>query len=144
MPDSSKRDSRLNFFFDNCFPKKLTAALIELCPDHHLEHLTTRFRPDAPDAEWVQQLADEGGWIMISGDYDLISVPHVTRLIRENNLVAVVLKKGFTNLGLWDFASKISKAWPSIVDATSRSKPGSIWTLAVRSLKLEEYRPPKF
>ena len=143
MRSDSKTGSRLSFFFDNNFSKKLTAALAALCPEHHLEHLQARFRADSPDTDWIAKLASEGSWVVVSGDHDLLAVPHVVKVIRENKLVAVVMKKGFTNLELYECASKIVKAWPRIIECAQRSKPGDIWTLAVSSLRLEKYKPPK-
>jgi hypothetical protein len=146
MPNDSRPEShkRLSFFFDNNFPKRLAAALAELCPEHNLEHLLKRFAPNTADETWINQLATEGNWIVVSGDYDLIAVPHVVKVIRANTLVGVVLKKGFTNLEIYECASKIIKVWPRIVECARYSKPGEIWTVGVSSLKVEKYEPPKF
>ena len=142
MPSDSKPESRLRFFFDNNFPKKLAAALAALCPEHHLEHLTTRFKADTSDEQWLDVLAKEGGWIIVSADFDIIG-PHAIKIIRGASVAAIVLKKGFANLELWEYSAKIIKLWPEIMAHSRRFRPGEIWTVTVSSLKLEMYVPPK-
>ncbi len=65
----------MNFFVDNNLPPSW-AACLSACgtsqfPPGEVEsvvHLKDRFKPNTPDLEWIEQLAAEKSWTILSGD----------------------------------------------------------------------------
>ena len=67
----------MRFFLDNCLAIRHARALNEMVkPDHCFIHLQEKFSPDAKDDEWIRKLGEEGGWIVISGEYRIGKSAH--------------------------------------------------------------------
>jgi hypothetical protein len=59
----------LRFFLDNNLAPKLARGFHQfVLGEHEAVHLRDRFSQETPDVEWMQQLADESGWVILSGD----------------------------------------------------------------------------
>ena len=67
----------MRFFLDNNLAPKLARGFHQfVLGEHEVVHLRDRFSQDTPDVEWMQQLADESGWIILSGDVAIGRNPH--------------------------------------------------------------------
>lgn len=60
----------MKFLLDNNLPPALAKALNELSrvDDHQVVGLREKFAANTSDIELVQQLKDEGGWVLVSKD----------------------------------------------------------------------------
>jgi len=67
----------LRFFLDNNLAPKLARGFHQfVLGEHEVVHLRDRFSQETPDVEWMQQLADESGWVILSGDVAIGRNPH--------------------------------------------------------------------
>jgi PIN domain-containing protein len=58
----------LRFFLDNNLAPKLARGFHQfVLGEHEVVHLRDRFSQETPNVEWMQQLADESGWVILSG-----------------------------------------------------------------------------
>jgi len=132
----------VRFFFDNCIAPahaRAIQALIE--QDNHLaQHLKKKFDPATPDVEWLGQLADEGKWVIISGDVRITRNEHEKAKWLESGLTAFFLAKGWQNLKFWDQAAKLVQKWPVIMQQAERVEPGAGFIVKPTSTKFEQVR----
>jgi hypothetical protein len=130
----------VRFFLDNCLPPRLANALAALSgPDGHtVVHLRDKFPPDTEDTAWIRSLADDGDWIIVSGDPRITRNPAEREAWRESQLTAFFLKSGWTNLEFWIQVSKLIALWPKIVAHAEYAERGSGFFVPVRGLELEE------
>jgi hypothetical protein len=57
------------FLFDECISQPAMDKLKKLVSgEPHFEHLCSRFTSGIADNEWIPQLAQEGGWTVITAD----------------------------------------------------------------------------
>jgi len=113
----------MKFFVDNCLPPKLTRALHEIFkPDHEFTHLRDKFPQDTPDIEWINTLAKEGGWVVLSADYRITKKPLEKQAWKDSGLTGFFLKKGWTNIEPHLQLSKLLPLAPQII-ATAEKFP---------------------
>jgi PIN like domain len=131
----------LKFFFDNTMPLRVaraTQALVE--PEHEISHLRDRFDPKTPDPVWISELAEEGDWVVISGDVRITRNPDERKAWSEAGLVGFFLAKGWTALPLWEQAWRFFKSWPQIAKIAPSMRPPAGFIVHVHSLKFEQLR----
>ncbi len=75
-------------FVDRSIPKSVATALNATRGD--VEWLEPRFRPDAPDPEWLRA-AGEGGWVVLSRDKKLRTRPAERRAIAAYGVGCFIL-----------------------------------------------------
>lgn len=126
----------MKFFFDNTMPPRLVEALKKLDSDHELVHLRERFSADTLDAVWISTLADEGDWIIVSGDVRITRNPGERQAWNESKLLAFFLARGWTSQALWDQAWRFIKWWPDIVDQSKRIRPPAGFIVPLKGSKL--------
>jgi predicted nuclease of predicted toxin-antitoxin system len=57
----------VKFFFDNNLAAKLAHGLNQMVePDHQVFHLRDNFPPNAEDVVWMQALAAQDDWVIIT------------------------------------------------------------------------------
>ena len=127
----------MRFFFDASISYRVAQALMmlrqALVPPHELEaitHLTERFKESADDYDWLNTLAHEGGWVVLSADVRLARSNLQRKVWQDRPIVVFVLKKGWRGLGLWDGAWRLIRCWPDIVAAAGIADPGSAYEIA--------------
>lgn len=130
----------MRFFFDNTTSSRFVAALRQLERDHETRHLSELFRVDTPDEEWISKLAEQGDWIVISGDLRITRNPGQRKAWLESGLVAFFLAPGWANLQLWDHSWRLLKWWPAIVLQASRIRAPAGFIVPVSASKLEQLR----
>lgn|SRR5208282_6495130 len=123
-------------------PPRIAEALqvLEGTEGHEIVHLSRKFSRDTPDIEWIQKLAEEGNWIVVSGDVRISKNEFERRAWLESGLTAFFLSKGWTSLKLWDQAWRLAKWWPEIVTQAERIRPGAGFVVPLKSAKLEQLR----
>jgi hypothetical protein len=107
----------MKFFVDCCISPKLTKALKIIAESYDCEiiHLTDRFPKDVKDVEWINALAEEGDWIIVSADPRITKSRAEKRAWQESGLKAFFFAGGFTEKGIWIQAKEVFSWWPIIM-----------------------------
>lgn len=96
------------------------------------------FEEGTPDVDWMRQVAE---WnpkpAIVCGDGNILRNKAEMVTLRDSDLMFVYLAAGWTNLKWDDFAWKIIKAWPSIVNEVKRANRATIYQVHVKTLKVE-------
>jgi hypothetical protein len=114
----AEETSGVNFFCDANISLHLAHALNALSfPDgHSVYHLTDRFAADTPDVLWVQSLAKEGGWSILTQDRAMTRNPVEHEALRRSGLTVFMLAKGWNSQRHWDKAAALVRWWPRIIE----------------------------
>ena len=111
----------MRFFLDNNLSPKIARALDCLTqPKHSVRDL---FAPETPDVTWMQELARQGSWIILSADVAISRNPHEVRAWKEASHPIFFLKDAWRHQHLWEQASRICHVFPSIIEYAERAKP---------------------
>lgn len=128
----------IRFLFDECISWKvvedqLTASLELYSPGATLVHLRKKFTPGTKDRVWIPQIAEEGGWIIISMDRGKHSnVPDRLPLICQRVCVThATLSGGLAKRSMYFRATAIEACWPALVSAGS-DPPGTGFRLSMK------------
>lgn len=116
----------MKFLLDNCLSPRFAEALDALCrPKHAVEHLRSKFSQETPDEAWIEALAVEGHWVIVSGDPRIVKSPQSREVWRRSGLTAFFLKKGWMHHGLWEQCWRLVRWWPAIMQQSELVKPGA-------------------
>jgi hypothetical protein len=116
----------VKFFFDNNLAAKIAKGLNGfVSPDHQVIHLKEQFAANTGDAVWMQQLARQEDWIIITADIRIGKNPHEIEAWKEAGHTIFFLKPGWLNMKFWDQAQKFTKCFPQIIETAKRARPGS-------------------
>lgn len=134
----------MRFFFDNCISPAIVRSLAPLCEKEFakdiLVHLTQEFPAAADDVDWLSVLAEQGEWTIVSGDERISRSPKEQEAWLSAGLTTFFLAPGWTNQLLWDQATGLIKAWPTIREAGARARPGAGFKVTLRG-KVEVLPP---
>ena len=106
----------MKFLFDHNLSPHLARAIaaLSLPHNHTVIALRERFPPSTKDADWLTELAKEGGWVVISQDrFKKGSLEK--EAIRSSGLITFILKKGWSNHDGWEKAHRLVRWWPRII-----------------------------
>lgn len=113
----------MKFFLDNNVPPNWAACLAGASEKQFddgkfggVVHLRTRFPADTPDIDWVNELAAERGWTIISGDAFRKQNGIERKVLRKSGLSVFVLQSSWSSHPYWDKTSQLIKWWPRIVE----------------------------
>jgi len=79
-------------------------------------HLRSRFAPNTPDIDWIQELALEKNWTIISGDAFRKRNGVERKVLRQSGLSVFVLQSSWANFQYWEKTAQLLRWWPRIVD----------------------------
>ena len=120
----------MRFFFDNNLSIKLAKSLHVLAePEHEVVHLKDRFAANTPDETWISILAQEPGWIVVSGDLRIRKNPHEVEAWRAAGHTTFFLKDSRINLPFWVQAWKFVKCFPDVIATAQKAKSGAFFTV---------------
>lgn len=107
----------MNFLVDNNLSPHLAAALHALSePEgHSVVHLRDKFPTNTPDHVWIEALASEGNWVIITQDR-MQKNDLEKKALRQTGIVTFMLKKTWNNYDFWSKAQNLVKWWPRIID----------------------------
>jgi len=113
----------LRFLLDNNLPPALARALHELIyhssnEAHSVVALKDKFPANTCDEEWIQALADEGDWVVIS--HDKFNKGLEREVLRRAGLKVFMLNKSWGPHKFWDKAHQLVRWWPAIVAQAER------------------------
>lgn len=122
----------MKFFIDHNLPPRLARAIDELCGhDHQVTHLKDKFDQSTSDVEWIETLAQEGGWVVISQDR-LKKGDHEKEAIRRSGLILFNLDKQWSRAAFWDKSQRLIQWWPHIIDQAERISGGAAFRVRWR------------
>jgi hypothetical protein len=122
----------MKFFLDNCLAVRHARALNEMVkPEHSFTHLQGKFAANTKDEDWIRALRNEGGWIVLSGDYRVGLSPHERKAWHESGLTAFFLSKGWTNIPPLQQHSKLALMLAEIIEQSSRARPGTGFSVSL-------------
>lgn len=131
----------MRFFADeNISPRavRLLEAFDDDCEIRALEHF---FDKGTPDTEWLSAVAS---WspkpVVLGGDGRILRNKVERATLRDCDLMFVYLAAGWTKIRWQEFAWKIIKAWPSIVENVSRALRPTVYEVKLKTLKIERIR----
>lgn len=129
----------MRFFFDNNIALRIARAMHQLVhPTHEAAHLREKFDRATPDTEWITTLAEEGDWIIISGDLNISKRPQEKRVLRAARLTTFFLAQGFVNVPFWEQVKWVIHKWPLIVDQAQKIEPGACFVVPKTGARLKQ------
>ena len=122
----------MRFFFDNNLAPRLAHGFKAfVAGEHEIIHLRDRFPANTPDVEWMQKLAAEPGWIIISADGRIGKNLHEIKAWKTAGHTIFFLKSGWTNIEFWQQVQKLAKCFPELMSTASRARPGDSFLVTV-------------
>lgn len=113
----------MKFFLDNNVPPNWAACLTAASKGQFdpgkvgaVVHLRDAFPSNTPDIDWINDLAGQHGWTIISGDAFRKKNGVERKVLRQSGLSVFVLQSSWASHPYWDKTSQLVKWWPRIVD----------------------------
>jgi hypothetical protein len=126
----------LRFLIDVNIAPQVALALNELGkhPKYPFEVVPHRqkFAANTPDEVWMDALAKEGGWVVITGDLSKKS-PQMREAWLRCGLTVFFLASGWTHHIPWEQAWWLVRWWPKILSQTESLEPGTGIEVPARS-----------
>ena len=128
----------MKFLFDNNLPPRLARGIEALSrgePDvEAVVPLRDKFAANTADVVWLEELATEGGWIVVSIDRFKKSSAE-RELMRRQGLTVFVLDPQWSK-PFWTQASQLVLWWPKVLDVarlTSKTALRVPWRFSSKS-----------
>ncbi len=122
----------MRLFFDNNLSPRLAHGSHQFVhPEHSVSHLKDRFEPTIEDERWMQQLAGEEGWIIVTADIRIGKNPHELQAWKMAGHTVFFLKPGWTDMTFWVQAYKFTKCFPDILSKAERARRGTAFIVSV-------------
>jgi hypothetical protein len=113
----------LKFFLDNNVPPNWADCLSgashsQFAPSavEEVVHLKKRFRANTPDIDWIEALAEDKNWTIISGDAFRKRNGMERKVLQRSGLSVFVLQSSWANYPYWEKTAQLIRWWPRIVD----------------------------
>lgn len=122
----------MRYFFDNMLSCEKARFINHLITQdgHEVVHLRDKFSQDIQDIDWIKHLAEEGNWIVISGDNKISRNPVEREIMEKSGLTWFFLPKRHINKPIIERAYKTLKAWSEIEKYAVRYPKGYIFKLS--------------
>ena len=99
-------------------------------PDH--------FHRGIADTEWLRRAAEMSPKpVILSGDGRILRNKVERQCLKDGDFTYVCLAKGWTSTSWSDYAWKIIKAWPAVVEEVQACRQPTVFELHVGKLKVE-------
>ncbi len=124
----------MRFFFDNQISYRLADAIDRLADfdGDQVVALRAKFSQDAKDLTWIPQLAAEGDWIIVSGDFKIREKPAERKVFLDAKLTTFFLAKGWINAGFWQQSALLIRWWPKIREQAQLAEAGTVVEIPFR------------
>ena len=122
----------MKYLFDNNLPPAFAKAIHELCQreeNTEVFALKQKFSPDTKDIDWINALAAEKNWVVISQDRFKKGNQEKEALRRSGLTVFFLDKQWAKGRQYWDKAQNLVRWWPSIMMQAERMKGGSAFRI---------------
>lgn len=133
----------MKFLLDNNLSPHLAKALDSLSRPyaHEVFALREKFKPSTPDVEWINSLAAEGGWVILSIDQFKKSAME-KKAIAECGLLVFLLDRQWSRFEYWVVAERLVRWWPKLLLASTLLGPGRPYRIpwAISSGRLQQVK----
>jgi PIN like domain len=89
-----------------------------------IEHHNARFAPTTPDVDWINKLASEGGWGVITQDR-LIKNPPERQALKSTGLLVFILAKQWSHAAHWDKSAALVRWMPVLIGVAKGVSSGA-------------------
>lgn len=120
----------IRFLFDECLlgrhtvERELTDSLALFGAEADLAHLFSKFASGTADSEWIPQIANEGGWIVVTCDRGKNSKKSekLPLICRDLEVTHVVLSAAIQKRSAYCRVMAISACWRQLIAAADAPK----------------------
>jgi len=81
------------------------------------------------DVPWIKRFYQEGGRVIISGNTEMIRVPHERLALIECGMLVIFFPRNWNNWGFFDKCAHLMHWWPLIAAKARRGKKGTFWSV---------------
>jgi PIN like domain len=128
----------VRFFLDNNLSQRVARALHCLVePRHTVIHLKDRFPPATPDVDWMNALAAESDWIILSADVAISRNPHEVEAWKRAGHPIFFFKHSWFQQNFWEQASRLFHLFPDILKRAEKARKGDAFLVPFKG-KIEE------
>lgn len=113
----------MNFILDNNLPPSWAACLLACSQSQFSDravgqvvHLSNKFARNTDDVAWIQALAAEKRWTILSGDAFRKRNGVERKVIRQSGLSVFVLQPSWSSYQYWEKTAQLVRWWPRIVE----------------------------
>ncbi len=123
----------MRFIFDNNLSIYLARAIAALCEPESVvvRHIRERFPEDTPDIDWIDALAAEKDWAVVTQDR-LTRNPLEKEALRRSGLTAFILVRGWAHHKEWEKAAQLVRWWPRIMEQADLVRGGAAFQVPWR------------
>lgn len=107
--------------------------------DHEVIHVRDRFGPGVKDAEWIACLSNEGRWIVISGDANIVRRKAEQAAFRNSRLIGFFLTPALNRSNVSRQMQRLLALWDDIETIASRVAGGAMYELPIKG-KIRQLR----
>jgi len=94
-------------------------------------------RPDSTDLEWISKLAEEGDWVILTKDKNIMKKPAEKAAFQTANLTGFFLDKTWQSMDLWAMFSKLASLMPQILRLAVESPRGACFKVPIRAKDIQ-------
>ncbi|ULJ71675.1 DUF5615 family PIN-like protein [Rhizobium gallicum] len=124
---------------DENLPPALARSLSALFNEkHEVIHIRERFGPGVKDIDWIQELSDEGRWIIISGDRRITRNRAEYNAFRASNLVGFFLSRGLYKSPIIKQMERLLALWQTIETQSGIVQGGAMFELPMTSVRIKQ------
>lgn len=128
----------MRFFLDNNLSHRVARALHCLVePKHSVIHLKDRFPANTPDVDWMNALAGEPDWIILSADTAISRNPHEVEAWKRAGHPIFFFKYSWVQQIFWEQASRICHLFPEIEKLATKAHKGDAFLVPFKG-KIEK------
>jgi hypothetical protein len=131
----------VKFFVDNCLPPRMARAFNEIGkPDHSFIHLREhpRLKPTSSDIAWIKLLAEEGNWIILTKDKNIMKKPIEKAAFAKAKLTGFFLDNTWSKFDFWMQLSKLAAIMPKIIELAETSPHGVCYKVPIKSKDIQK------
>ena len=132
----------MNVFLDNNLSPHLAHGLNALLEPEgdHVVHLSDKFPRNTADQVWIEALADEGRWVVVSADRRIDRNPLEREAWRRSRLVVFFLAPQWRRSSSIEIAWRLLRSWPRIREAAAMFRAPAAFEVPFSSGKLRVLR----
>lgn len=118
----------MKLLLDNNLPPALAQALDALTQAHwdrahQVVHLRQKFEQNTPDITWINALAAEGDWTVIT--HDKLDKGLEREALKRAGLRVFLLDKSWKNYPFWDKSVNLARWWPRVIEMAESIRGGA-------------------
>jgi hypothetical protein len=123
----------LKLLVDNNLPPALARSLDALfAPEDHIIHIIDKFGTgNLPDEEWIESLAQESSWSVLSADIRIAKKRPSRELFLRSNLVGFFLAPSMDKYPVHEKAARLLMQWKDL-RAIANSMQRGVFEVPVR------------